>query len=140
MINHINKTGSKTVKLPKPCKFCGALGHIQFVCPKKPKKPLNRVKRMKKVGRIGQKLLDQRKAYLKAFPGPHYCVYCIFVGVEEQLEEKDVQLEHFLTKNNRPDLRFDWSNIVKSCGPHNAWKSGMDGPEFMKLLDERRSL
>ena len=102
----------------------------------KPKKPMQAKRPMKKLGRIGRKLVDQRKEYLDAFPGPHYCYYCLYVGIEEELEEKDVQVEHFLTKNNHPGLRFDYSNLVKSCPTHNKLKGGMDGPEFLELLDE----
>lgn len=130
MIEHINSDGAKPVKLPKPCKYCKGLGHLAFGCTKKPRKP------MKKVGRISKKLLDQRKAYLEAYPAPHYCAYCVYSGIEEELKEKDVQVEHFLTKNNRPDLRFDWSNLVKSCPGHNKLKGNQNGPEFLKTLDQ----
>lgn len=139
MIRRINKDGAKPVKMPKPCKFCGGLGHLAFGCTKKPRKPLSRVRRMNKVGRVTQKLIDQRKEYLEAFPAPHYCYYCVYMGIEEELDEKDVQVEHFMTKSDRPDLRFDWSNLVKSCAPHNKFKGEKSGPEFLATLDDIRS-
>jgi hypothetical protein len=100
----------------------------------KPKKPLQRVKRMRKVGKIGKKLLDLRKEYLKAYPAPHYCYYCLYVGIEEELPEDVVQIEHYYSRNKHPDLRFDWSNLVKSCPMHNQMKGNMDGDEFLELL------
>jgi len=138
VIERINKTGAKSVKLPRPCTYCKGLGHLAFGCTKKPRKPLQAKKPLKKVGNVSSKLLDQRKAYLEAFPAPHYCYYCAYVGIDEVLAEKHVQVEHFLTKNNRPDLRFDWSNLVKSCPGHNQLKGSTDGPEFLKQLDQIR--
>lgn len=137
MIQRLNEKG-KPVKLPKPCTYCKGLGHLAFGCTKKPRKPLQAKKPMRKIGPVARKLADQRKAYLTAFPAPHYCFYCTYMDIEEELEEKHVQLEHFLTKNNRPDLRFDWSNIVKSCPGHNELKGNTDGPEFLELLDQLR--
>lgn len=137
MINRINKDGARPFKL-KPCTYCKGLGHLAFGCTKKPRKPLARVKRMRKVGRVTQKLIDQRKEYLKAHPAPHYCFYCLYLDMEEELDEKDVQIEHFQTKSDRPDLRFDYSNLVKSCALHNKLKADKSGPEFLELLDQIR--
>lgn len=138
VINRISSEGAGPVRLPKACAFCKGLGHTAFGCRKRPRKVLAKAKPMKKVGRIGKKLLDQRKEYLKAFPGPHYCFYCLYLDIEEELEEKDVQVEHFLTKNNYPELRFEWSNLVKSCSGHNEMKGHMDGFEFLKKLDGQK--
>lgn len=135
-INRINTETTGPVKLPKPCSFCKGLGHLAFGCTKKPRKPMTAKKPMKKIGAVGKKLIDQRKEYLKAFPKPHYCYYCVYLGIDEELEEKDVQVEHFLTKNNHPGKRFDWSNLVKSCAGHNKLKGAMDGPEFLKFLED----
>lgn len=118
------------------CSFCKGRGHTAMTCRRKAKKPLNRGRRMNKVGRVSRKLLDQRAVYLEAFPGPHYCFYCEYLGVKQELEEKDVQVEHFMTKNNHPELRFDFSNLVKSCAFHNENKSNMDGDKYLKKLDE----
>lgn len=99
-----------------------------------------RKKPLKRVGKIGRKLLDQRKQYLADNLGPYYCYYCLFVGIEEELEQKHAQIEHFLTKNNHPEKRFDQSNLVISCAGHNQLKGGMDGPEFLKLLEENKDM
>lgn len=138
-INRIAKSGTWS-KLPKPCKYCGGLTHLAFGCRKRPKKPMQAKKPMKKIGKVGKKLLDQRKEYLKAFPAPHYCYYCLYMDIEIELEEKDVQVEHFLTKNNHPESRFDFTNLVKSCTPHNKHKGGMDGPEYLELLQTLKDL
>ena len=125
-----------------PCGVNGcprnALNGLCFV--HKPKKPLNRVKRMKKIGRIGQKLIDQRREYLKAFPAPHYCFYCVYLGYEQELDEKDIQIEHLETKSDRPDLRFDWSNLAKSCAFHNELKGEKSLQEFLRILDKEYRL
>lgn len=134
MINRINKEQTGTPKALKPCAYCKGLGHLAFTCHKKPRKPLQATKRLKKVGKITKRLIDQRREYLKAFPGPHYCYYCLYQDIEEELTEENVQIEHFLTKNNHPEKRFDWSNLVKSCANHNRLKGGMNGPEFLQKL------
>jgi uncharacterized protein (TIGR02646 family) len=72
------------------------------------------------------------------YPEPHYCYYCLYMGIEEELETWHVQVEHFKTKNNHPELRFDFSNLVKACPTHNGHKGGMDGDEYLQKLDEIR--
>lgn len=121
-----------------PCLVCSKKCMGEYCFQHKPRKPMRAKKPMKKIGRIGQKLLDQRKEYLKAFPAPHYCYYCEYVGIKEELDQRDVQVEHFLTKNNYPELRFDWSNLVKSCATHNKLKNNLDGFDFLKILDKEK--
>jgi len=92
---------------------------------------------MKKVGKIGKKLLDQRATFIAENPGPYYCYYCLYIGVEEELDVAHVQIEHFYTKNNHPELRFARENLVLSCSFHNRDKGGTDGPEYLAKLDKQ---
>lgn len=117
------------------CRICDKKCIGEYCFRHKPRKPMQVKKPMNKVGRVTKKLLDQRAEYLQAFPAPHYCYYCLYVGIEEELPEKVVQVEHFYTKNNHPELRFDWSNLVKSCPSHNKLKGGMDGDKFLQILE-----
>jgi hypothetical protein len=114
-------------------------GHTAFTCPFKPRKPLKR-SRMKRVGPVTRKLIHQRAQFFADTPPPYYCYYCLFCGHEEELTMEQAQVEHFYTKNNRPDLRFDRSNLVISCAYHNKDKGGMDGPEYLKKLEEIKGI
>lgn len=63
----------------------------------------------------------------------------MYVGIDVPLEKRNVQVEHFMSKARHPELRFEMSNLVASCRTHNRMKGSLDGPEFLKILDENRS-
>lgn len=139
MINRINKTGAKSVKLPRPCTYCKGLGHLAFGCTKKPRKPLRAKKPMRKIGKVGRKLSLSNKAFLDAIPADElYCYYCLFEGVEQLLARQEAQAEHFLSRARHPDMRYDKRNLVVSCARHNQEKASLDGPEYLRLLDQKR--
>lgn len=119
------------------CVVCGANSLRGYCFRHKPRKPLQAKKRIRRVGKVGQKLLDQRKAYFEDHPGDeHYCYYCVFVGIEVALTQAEAQVEHFMSKARHPELRFERSNLIVSCGPHNERKGSLDGLEFLKILEE----
>lgn len=142
-INRISNTQHGPARLPKPCKFCGTLGHLAFNCPKKPRKPLKATKglttkkRMNKVGRIGKALSKQRNELLDELPQPYKCFYCAFVGVETILEREFVNVEHTESKARHPELRFVKKNLVISCPGHNAMKQSKGVDEFLDSLQKQ---
>lgn len=136
MIQRINKAGARKVTL-KPCKICSHLGHTAFNCPKKPRKPLLAKKRMNPIGKVGKATMRSNKAFLDSIPDDElYCAYCVVVGVEQLLDRKDANAEHFLSRARHPELRLDKTNLVVSCKMHNKMKGSMDGPEFIAILQE----
>jgi hypothetical protein len=127
------------------CKTCSANCTGEYCFRHKPRKPmqtrtrLQAKKRIKRVGKLGRRYIELRKLYFTINPGPdYYCAYCLYVGIDEPLAQQHVQLEHYLTKNHRQDLRFDLSNIVLSCATHNKQKGHLDGPEFLQILDKQK--
>lgn len=91
---------------------------------------------MRKVGKVAKRYPKLRRDFLKVNPGPHFCYYCLAVGVEQELPENEIFVEHYYSKARHPDLRFDITQLVKSCGEHNKLKGSMDGPEFLELIKE----
>lgn len=138
MINHINTEHAGSPK-PKPCSYCGALGHMAFGCRKKPRKPLQTNKRLSKAGKLAKAYTILRENFFRDNPeGPYYCVYCQYIGVEQPLERWEVNIEHYHSKARRPDLRFKKENLVVSCAFHNQEKGSLDGDSYIKKLDEMR--
>lgn len=127
-----------------PCKFHGVSTHSTFTCglnprrkPMKRGKPLKAKKRMKRIGKIGQQLLDQRVQYFQENDPPYYCIYCVFIGIDIPILEEDAQIEHGMTKNNHPGLRFSKDNLYIACSFHNEDKGGMDIDEYLEKLTEQ---
>jgi len=136
-IDRIKNTQRKPARLPKPCKYCGTIGHTSFNCPKKPRKPLQTTKRMKKVGKIGKQLLDQAADFRKEHPGPQQCFYCLFIGIVELID--DYCVEHTLSKTRHPEYRFDKEKLVISCHGHNEEKGSKDIDEYLEILEKRKN-
>lgn len=115
----------------KPCKYCGALTHLAFLCRKKPRKPL------KQLGKVGSQYADLREAFFKANPAEaYYCYYCLYVGIEIPLDKSQVCVEHYHSKARHPELRFTVGNLVASCHFHNKQKGSLDGDEYLEILKE----
>lgn len=142
MIERIKNTQGKPKKLPK-CSHCGFHGHTAFLCLKRKrkvieaKKKLTAKKRLKPIGPMARKYQELRKEFFKLNPGPHYCYYCLYIGIEHELTEKETQVEHYLTKARHEKLRLDQSNLVKACAFHNKDKGNTDGPEYLEKLKKQ---
>lgn len=140
VINHINRDGSKSARLPKPCTYCGALGHTSMGCLKKPRKPLKATKRIRRVGKVTKKQMEFNKAWLDSIPDDKlYCFYCLHIGVKHLLTREEAQPEHFMSRARHPDLRYDPYNMVVSCQPHNKAKGSLDGFDYLKILEKEKN-
>lgn len=139
VINRINKEGSKPVRLPKPCKFCGGLGHLAFGCRKRPKKPLKTKKRMKPLGKIGKALAKQSEDFKTELKPPYLCFYCQYLGIDYPLEIEFVNAEHTQSKARHPAMRFVKEGLAISCPGHNEQKGSMDIEEFLIILDDEKA-
>lgn len=125
----------------RTCKSCKRDGHTAFNCPARPRKVLKTKSRIKRLGKMGRSYISLRTQYFNDHPGDeHYCYYCLYLDIEIPLTEARAQVEHFLSKARHPELRLAHSNLVLSCGYHNKLKGSLDGPEFLKLLDETRGI
>lgn len=124
----------------RTCKRCKKDGHTAFVCPSRPRKQLQTKKRLNPVGKLGKKYITLREQYFQDHPGDeHYCYYCLYVGIEQALTKKQTQVEHYYSKARHPERRFDKTNLVASCAPHNKLKGSLDGPEFLEILEAGKS-
>lgn len=141
MIERPKLTQKKPAKLPKPCKYCGGLGHLAFGCTKKPRKPLKAKKPMRKIGKVGRSTMASNKAFLDSKQDDElYCAYCLYCDIEELLPRTAANAEHFYSRARHPEMRLDRANLVISCPAHNRLKGSLDGPEFLALLDKEKSL
>lgn len=139
VINRINKTVTGPARLPKPCKFCGGLGHLAFGCTKKPRKPLKAKRSMKKIGRVGRATMQSNKEFLDSIPDEElYCYYCAYTGVHILLMRSHANAEHYYSRARHPELRNRNDLKVVSCDFHNADKGSLDGDDYLKILDERK--
>jgi hypothetical protein len=123
--------------MSKLCKYCKALGHTAFGCRKRPKKPLKAKQPLSQAGKLAKAYALLRETYFVENKGPHYCIYCLAIGVEQELTKGQVNIEHYYSKARRPDLRFKKENLVVSCSEHNRLKGSKDGDEFLKELARR---
>jgi hypothetical protein len=144
-IERIKNTQTKAKKLPK-CSFCERIGHTAFRCLKRRRKVIEAKKKLKTkkqispIGPMARKYQELRREFFKLNLGPHYCYYCLYIGIEYELTEKQTQVEHYLTKARHEKLRLDQSNLVKACAFHNKDKGGMDGPEYLEKLDKQMEI
>jgi hypothetical protein len=126
----------------KVCRKCGSPNHTGFHCyigrkPLKTTATLKATKPMKKIGKVGRATMASNKEFLDSFADDElYCFYCMFIGIEELLERKCANAEHFYSRARHPELRLDKSKLVIACTPHNAEKGSLDGPEFLIKLKE----
>lgn len=129
MIQRLNERG-KPVRLPKPCKECGALGHTRFTCSRRPNKTLRASKPMRKIGKVTKKWLQVRDKWLEVNKAEYYvCFYCPRIMTRSQLT-----LDHKLSRSRHPELRYDWHNLVPCCTPCNEAKGSLDADEYIEKL------
>jgi 5-methylcytosine-specific restriction endonuclease McrA len=120
--------------MSKSCMYCSSSSHTGFSCVRRPRKPLQAKRPLSKSGKLAKAYAILRQDYLDTNPGPYYCVYCLSIGVEQELTRGEVNVEHYHSKARRPDLRFRKSNLVVSCQKHNADKGSLDGDEFIQKI------
>lgn len=110
----------------RPCKICGIVGHTATFCFDRPKKPfkqtkikkITRNKPLRRLGKIGKKWLQFRAQWFIDNPADYYI--CYICG--DRLTRRETTLDHVIPRSNRPDLRFDPSNIEPCCWRCNAEK------------------
>jgi len=64
--------------------------------------------------------------------GGYNCRYC---GVF--LFRNQVELDHYLSRSRRPDLKYTFSNLVPSCHNCNTDKGSRSGDEYLKNKESK---
>lgn len=121
--------------LPKPCKFCGALGHIAFTCRKKPKKPLKVAKKLKPRGKYGQQWIVTRETWFKKNPAEFYI--CYLCG--KRMTPAETTLDHVKSRSRHPELRFNLENLRPACWSCQEVKGSKDLDELPERNEHGRN-
>lgn len=107
----------------KTCKHCESENHLSIQCFKRPKRVI-------KAGRVANRWQTTRRQWFKANQRESYsCHYC-----GRFLLKNEVELDHYLSRSRRPDLRFELSNLVPSCHRCNQEKGSMSGDEYLNKV------
>lgn len=135
-INRIPNTQDKPAKLPKPCVYCGTIGHSAFQCHKKPKRALQpksklvAKKRMKPLGKQGLKWIETRNLWFSLHPAERYDCYICSVS----MAKSETTLDHIQSRGRHPELRYVLSNLAPCCGPCNEAKGSLSIEEYKRKL------
>ena len=107
----------------KTCKHCEGENHLSIQCFKRPKRVI-------KAGRVANRWQATRRQWFKVNHSENY--YCHYCG--RFLLKNEVELDHYLSRSRRPDLRFELSNLVPACHTCNTGKGSMSGDEFLNKV------
>ena len=88
------------------CAVCGKRAYSGYCVRHKPKKPVNRLRRPRKAGKHSELWAEFRKQWLIDNPPPYICGIC-----GRAVHPDSVVLDHIIPRSNRPDLRYNSSNI-----------------------------
>ena len=124
------QTQSNSTKNNKHCMVCDETGHTSFYCPRKARTPLKTVTQLKQAGKYHNRFNQAKRIWYANNPpnheGYYFCIYCgkPITRVPELLEQGValVTIDHRLSRGDRPDLRYEQSNLAPSCWDCNKSK------------------
>jgi len=115
--------------MSRPCKYCGSLSHWPFQCAKRPRKTHPGVKQRKpirKVGKVTRRWIEVRREWLRIHPFPlFHCHYC-----GREIGRSEMQLDHKEPRSRHPELRYELTNLVPSCGTCNSDKGSQSHDQY----------
>lgn len=116
------KQSTKTPRRSK-CQFCGSTTHYSYQCSLEHRSEAHIYKRPKG----DSKWTRAKRAWFKAHPAEYFnCHYC-----GKLLSKKEIELDHYISRSRRPDLKYKLSNLVPSCRWCNQLKGSLSGDEFI---------
>lgn len=114
---------------PKPCKFCSSTIHYPYQCYKNPDCGNYKLKR-KKPGKATITWQRVKRVWLQENRQESYnCHYC-----GKYLLPNELTLDHYIPRSRRPDLRFEFANLVPCCWECNGRKGSKDGDEYTQIM------
>lgn len=123
------------------CTRCDSLTHVYSQCPERLTDKINpktgrypTVKRLRTKGKYTIRWEATRRAWIKLNPPDHagyyYCHYCSVA-----MTVNEMTLDHMQSRTRAPELRYEMTNLLPSCGPHNVEKGSLSHDEFCTICD-----